>query len=643
MALNPSVPPTTSVRIGVPRGVVEEVASESEMSSRPSTSGGLSSSGMERASTPPISFPQGTKKRTADSAFGGGVAEVSTTATTSWLAAEEGSSNMDVESWATPLSSPITSPENGGGLGIFLQAPPSTPIDDILSSSARLGINPALLFQEESFLPSMKLGKTIRALKSPMEILDEYPLRPQSPSPLATSSRRPSTPSEDSSKKIGLMDLMLLNNRPSESSDDKPSPRKKLRPDLVFSTTKRGKAIVSLQKTSPTESIEPPTTPIREPSSAGVQETPNTDDLRSLVLKRRQEVWGDEVGTEVTRITVHRRLTSRKTSAGLMSPLSPKSSAKRSTEETLMDSDSDSDDSTSSSSSSDSDEESDSETAQHEIITIAQVTPLATPTNPLLAGQSMQKSFSVPGLFQLNSLSHGAKVSQDLFLPSTPPHQITEEDDLLLPSTLLSRADPTPLNLDDDSSMRCKTCGMLFRKQAGLTSHERTCMVKQTPFIPYDFLRDDGFSTFGGARQLFHEDPFNPPVIRALAMESPLVARGDGKRFNVFVAPRDALSSSSEEDEGGSGTTKSVGAELRGKLKNNRVIGEARGQTRCICNKSEKAVSGVMVQWYETLFQRCGANFCSGKCEYWLHTKCLKVKARDLPDEWYCPACVEEQ
>lgn len=30
----------------------------------------------------------------------------------------------------------------------------------------------------------------------------------------------------------------------------------------------------------------------------------------------------------------------------------------------------------------------------------------------------------------------------------------------------------------------------------------------------------------------------------------------------------------------------------------------------------------------------------SGKCEYWLHTRCLKVKARDLPDEYFCPACV---
>ena len=247
-----------------------------------------------------------------------------------------------------------------------------------------------------------------------------------------------------------------------------------------------------------------------------------------------------------------------------MSPLSPKSSAKP-TEQSIMDTDTDSSDS------------SDSEDEQVEN-TNTQVTPLATPTNPLVAvSQSMQKSFSAPGLFYPGS--------ENIFLPTTP-HR--EDDDEY---NILSRSDPKPF-VDEDSGMRCKTCGMLFRKQAVLTSHERTCMVKQTPFIPYDFLRsdhvDDGF-VFGGGRQLFNEDIILTPRNLAVQMgfDSPLVQqKGEQiKRcpsMTEFVTPRDTVSS--EEDE----EVKEV----------KKVVGQPRGTTRCICNKPEKAVAGVMVQWF---------------------------------------------
>ena len=510
-----------------------------EPSSRPSTSG---MSHLESQTPPP--FSNENKKRTIDTAFSADM----------WL----GEGSIDVDStWtmSTPLTSPITSPE-AGGLGIFLQAPPSTPIDEILSSSAQLGINPALLLQEDVF-PSMKLGKEIRNLKSPLEIMDEYV--PQSP--IGTSQNQ-STPSEEcGNKKLGLMDLMLL--RSNNETEDKPSPKKKPRPDLVFSTTKRGKAIVSLQKNASTDSVVEPTTPLRESRLSDAGET----DLRSLLLKRRQEVWGDEVGMEVTRISVHRRLTARKTSTGLMSPLSPKSSTRRA-EQNIMVTDTDSSDS------------SDSEDEEEVEVTNAQVTPLATPTNPLVAvSQSMQKSFSAPGLFY--------PASENIFLPATP-HQDDDDDEY----NILSRSDTKPL-VDGDSGMRCKTCGMLFRKQAVLTSHERTCMVKQTPFIPYDFLRsdhvDDGF-VFGGGRQLFNDDIVFTPRNLAVQMgfESPLVQhKGEQiKRLpstTEFVAPRDTVSSEEDNEE-----VKQVA----------KVVGSPRGSTRCVCNKPEKAIAGVMVQWF---------------------------------------------
>ena len=504
-----------------------------EPSSRPSTSG---MSHLESQTPPPFSYDN--KKRTADTAF----------PIDMWL----GEESIDIDStWtmSTPLTSPITSP----GLGMFIQAPPSTPIEEILSSSAQLGINPALLLQEDLF-PSMKLGKGIRNLKSPLEILDEY--APQSP---IGTCQKPSTLSEEcGNKKLGLMDLMLL--RSNNEMEDKPSAKKKPRPDLVFSTTKRGKAIVSLQKNASTDTVVEPTTPVRESRPLDAGET----DLRSLVLKRRQEVWGDDVDTEVTRISVHRRISSRKTATGLMSPLSPKFNAKR-TEQSIMDTDTDSSDS------------SDSEDEEVEA-TNAQVTPLATPTNPLIAAsQSMQKSFSAPGLFY--------PASENIFLPATP-HQ--EDDDEY---NILSRSDTKPFG-DSDSGMRCKTCGMLFRKQAVLTSHERTCMVKQTPFIPYDFLRsdpvDDGF-VFGGGRQLFNDDIVLTPRNLAVQMgfESPLVQqKGEQiKRFPSsmeFVAPRDTVSSEEDNEE-----FKEV----------KKMVGQPRGTTRCICNKPEKAIAGVMVQW----------------------------------------------
>jgi hypothetical protein len=286
------------------------------------------------------------------------------------------------------------------------------------------------------------------------------------------------------------------------------------------------------------------------------------------VLKRRQEVWGDDVSMEVTRIAVHRRLTARKTSAGLMSPLSPKSSARASE---IIDDSSDS---------------SDSSDSEDDEVKVTQVTPIATPTKPLL-GTSMQKSFSAPGLFN--------PPSENIFLPSTPRPE--DDDDY---TTLPIPSNPTPF---DSDGMRCKTCGMLFRKQSILSSHERTCMVKQTPFIPYDFLRsdyvDDAF-VFGSGRQLFGDDVVLTPRNLAVQMgfESPLVHKGDVKKFpsTGFVAPLDTVSSSEEEGEVTRYVVKDVIGLREGKEM--REIGLAKGQTRCICGKAEKAVAGVMVQWY---------------------------------------------
>jgi hypothetical protein len=198
----------------------------------------------------------------------------------------------------------------------------------------------------------------------------------------------------------------------------------------------------------------------------------------------------------------------------------------------------------------------------------------------------MQKSFSAPGLFNTPC--------ENVFLPSTP-HPEDDDDYTILPS----RANPTTF---DSDGMRCKTCGMLFRKQSVLSTHERTCMVKQTPFIPYDFLRadhvDDGF-VFGAGRQLFGEDVVLTPRNLAVQMgfESPLVHKGEIKKFPSFgfVAPQDTVSSEEEGD------VVDVVKEVIGErtAKNGRIVlGQAKGQTRCICGKSEKAVAGVMAQWY---------------------------------------------
>jgi len=617
-------------------------------SSRPSTSG-ITSQLDPVSTTLPLSSSTTvleSKKRTADSAFPNDI-------TSAWLANDDQS--LDVGSvWtvSTPIESPIVqSPEEQTCcLDIFLQAPPSTPIEEILSSSAQLGINPALLLQED-IISSMNLSKAVRVLKSPLEILDEYPFhQPASP---GHASNRPDTTMDESghNKKLGLMDIMLLK---SNDVEDRPSPKKKTRPDLVFSTTKRGKAIVSLQKNaassvSSADVVETPTTPVKEAETSG--------DLRSLVLKRRQEVWGDEVGTEVTRITVHRRITSRKTSTGLMSPLSPTSTAKRMaakrhSDSTILESDSDSSDSSDS-------EDEEEHIPQHSQVSVSQVTPLATPTDPfvLTSAQSMQKSFSAPGLFY----PHPATVTtENIFLPHTP-----QEDDDDLTAILNSTIPPSAIELGrlssrtfDDTGMRCKTCGMLFRKNSVLSAHERTCMVKQTPFIPYDFLKDHvddcaGFGFGAGRHSLFtNDDIVLTPRNLAAAFDSPLLlqqgipAVREGKKGMGVVAPKDTVSVDDENEEGEivlSRLPTRTGNEVI--LPAKKAVGQPRGQTRCICNKPEKAVAGVMVQWYPLSsvppsFNQSDAYWCSGNCEYWLHTKCLKVKAKDLPDVWFCPACV---
>lgn len=546
-------------------------AQKAEVSkSRPSSSGSAigissrpSSSGMgQQGSNTTLTSQSNTesKKRSAHTAFSQDI-------TASWLAGTS-EAPIDLESnWpiSTPIGSPITSPQTGG-LGIFLQAPPSTPIDELLSSSAQLGINPALLFHEDTVIPVNErvLAKAAHALKSPMEILDEYPL-PHIPPTDSSSSNRSTTP-EEQGKKLGLMDLTLARQNEVE---DRPSPKKKPRPDLVFSTTKRGKAIVSLQKNqSTTTDVTEPTTPTRpshEPEP----------DLRSLVLKRRQELLGDEVGTEVTRISVHRRLTARKTSVGLMSPLSPKSTARREEQGNILD-DSDSDSSDSSDSEDEGEEEGQKKSQQIS-------TPLATPTNPLVAGQ-MQKSFSAPGLF------NPARIT-DAFLPSTPFEEEGENTDSY-PGLVATRSEQTP-SFDTDAGMRCKTCGMLFRKQSSLLLHERTCMVKQTPFIPYDFLRadhvEDGFSFGSTGRQLFSDDIL-------MSCESPLVQKeSSGHRrglSGVVVVPMAMPFEEEETSVGNSVPTSVIEVEKMP------VLDRPKGTTRCICGKGEKAVSGVMVQWY---------------------------------------------
>jgi hypothetical protein len=130
-------------------------------------------------------------------------------------------------------------------------------------------------------------------------------------------------------------------------------------------------------------------------------------------------------------------------------------------------------------------------------------------------------------------------------------------------------------------------------------------MVKQTPFIPYDFLRSDHVEdafVFGAGRQLFGDDVVLTPRNLAVQMgfESPLVHKGDVKKFpsTGYVAPLDTVSSSEEEGDASVYVVKEViGVRERKEM---REIAQAKGQTRCICGKSEKAVAGVMVQWYIT-------------------------------------------
>jgi len=606
--ISPPLPAAVPVAASIPSSARRTSLSSAKevVSSRPSTSGVTCHLDPASTTLQLSSFTTvfESKKRAADSAFADDI-------TSGWLANDD--QNVDVNStWtvSTPIESPIVqSPEEQtGGLDIFLQAPPSTPIDEILSSSAQLGINPALLLQED-IISSMNLSKAVRVLKSPLEILDEYPFhQPASP---GLASNRPETPMDESvhNKKLGLMDMLLKSN----DAEDRPSPKKKPRPDLVFSTTKRGKAIVSLQKNAANpvlsaDMVEPPTTPVKEVETG--------DDLRSLVLKRRQEVWGDEVGTEVTRITVHRRITSRKTSTGLMSPLSPTSTAKRmaangNSDSTIMESDSDSSDS------SDSEDEEEEHISQHSQAPASQVTPLATPTNPLVlsSAQSMQKSFSAPGLFYPQP---AIAATENIFLPQTP-----QEDDNDLTAILNSSIPPSSsIELGrlssrtfDDTSMRCKTCGMLFRKNSVLTAHERTCMVKQTPFIPYDFLKDHvddcpGFGFGAGRHSLFtNDDIVLTPRNLAAAFDSPLLLHQgmpggkEGKKGMGVIAPKDTVSE--EDDEDGEGEVvpsplpRSKGKEFALPVPVEKmVVGQPRGQTRCICDKPGKAVTGVMVQWY---------------------------------------------
>ena len=135
-------------------------------------------------------------------------------------------------------------------------------------------------------------------------------------------------------------------------------------------------------------------------------------------------------------------------------------------------------------------------------------------------------------------------------------------------------------------------------------------MVKQTPFIPYDFLKadvadgaDDGFVFSGaGGRTLFSEDVVLTPrnlAVQMMGFEmSPLVGGGKTGKFggNGFVAPMDTVSSEEEEEEERQ-VRDVVMVDGGVKEKRRSVMGEPKGTTRCICNKPEKAVAGVMVQW----------------------------------------------
>jgi hypothetical protein len=256
----------------------------------------------------------------------------------------------------------------------------------------------------------------------------------------------------------------------------------------------------------------------------------------------------------------------------------------RNSDDTIMESDSDSSDSSDS-------EDEDEHNPQHSQAHASQVTPLATPTNPLvLASQSMQKSFSAPGLFYPRP---AAIATENIFLPHTPQDDDDDFSGILRPELRrLSRG------FDGDTGMRCKTCGMLFRKQSVLSAHERTCMVKQTPFIPYDFLKDhvdDGGFGFGGRHLFNHDDIVLTPRNLAASFESPLLQQGlsVGKKGLGFVAPKDTVSSEDDEDD----EVITTGHRKVDGLGEKTVVGEPCGQTRCICNKPEKAVSGVMVQW----------------------------------------------
>ena len=118
-------------------------------------------------------------------------------------------------------------------------------------------------------------------------------------------------------------------------------------------------------------------------------------------------------------------------------------------------------------------------------------------------------------------------------------------------------------------------------------------MVKQTPFIPYDFLRadhvEDGFSFGSTGRQLFSDDIL-------MSCESPLVQKeSSGHRrglSGVVVVPMAMPFEEEETSVGNSVPTSVIEVEKMP------VLDRPKGTTRCICGKGEKAVSGVMVQWY---------------------------------------------
>jgi hypothetical protein len=331
--------------------------------------------------------------------------------------------------------------------------------------------------------------------------------------PPATSSPTTSPPesmySYSEKKSAGLMEFTLSM---APSSFWESPPKKKCKPEcLVFSHTRRGKLVVAV------ESRNRETIPSETPAPA--------KDLQSVLEKVRNQIFGDDISTEITRIEVSKPFSPIIGGFPISDATSPIS-----------------DDISSS--------ESDSE--------------LEEPPSPTLSW-AMHKSLSAPS------------------------YSAAEE--------------------------RCCYCSLLCRRLSRRLEHESICGMLKMPFSPYESVAkevvEDGIK-FGSGGPLFAYSPRERPGQHPRNPET-----------NVGKRPTRGRNSRSAPAE-------------RRSLRNSSPRATNEDQTRCVCRKSEKSVPGMMVQWYplNTAYPNNSDN-----CQFWLHTKCLNVDEKDLPDTWHCPLC----